>query len=133
MLEIHHPRFDRSGRLWAQVAAKQGEGWLNRERLDLLDGGMRHLLSGGGSAVAPPSLHASGRRDAWDTSSHPDDMPRAPLPDWLLALLQSPGPGRAAAPPPDEPRVPAGHRHNTLTSLAETMRRRGMKGAPWMK
>jgi hypothetical protein len=41
VLEIARPRFDQYGRLWAQVAARQGEGLLNRERLDLLDGGMR--------------------------------------------------------------------------------------------
>ena len=41
VLEISRPQFDRYGRLWAQVAARQGEGLLNRERLDLLDGGMR--------------------------------------------------------------------------------------------
>jgi Bifunctional DNA primase/polymerase, N-terminal len=133
MLEIHHARFDPSRRLWAQVAAKQGEGMLNRERLDWLDGGLRHRCSGGGSVVAPPSLHARGRRYEGEASSHPDDMPLAPLPDGLLVLLQIPGPGRAAAPPPDEPRMPAGQRHNTLTSVAGSMRRRGMGGAPWMR
>jgi hypothetical protein len=42
----------------------------------------------GGFIVVPPSLHASGRRYAWDLSAHPDDVPLAPAPAWLLALLQ---------------------------------------------
>jgi hypothetical protein len=69
----------------------------------------------------------------WEASSHPDNTPLAPLPGWPLALLQPPGPGRAAAPPPDDLRMPVDQRHNTLTSLAGTMRRRGMKGAPWTR
>jgi hypothetical protein len=38
--------------------------------------------------VAPPSLHASGRQYLWEASSEPDDLPLAPLPDWLKALGQ---------------------------------------------
>src|SRR5262249_52633034 len=36
--------------------------------------------------VAPPSLHHSGNRYAWEASSHPDDVALAPLPDWLWAM-----------------------------------------------
>jgi Bifunctional DNA primase/polymerase, N-terminal len=42
----------------------------------------------GGYVVAPPSLHASGRRYEWLTP--PDRMALAPLPDTVLALLTAP-------------------------------------------
>ena len=45
-----------------------------------------NLLADGGLIVAPPSLHLSGRRYEWEASSHPDDVPLAPLPDWLRDL-----------------------------------------------
>jgi hypothetical protein len=101
VLEIARPRFDQYGRLWAQVAARQGEGLLNRERLDLLDGGMRQRFidvvlrrDGGGdwdsrllfalehtraAAITDPSVSfgsaPSGASDEW-----PDPLP---LPDPL--------------------------------------------------
>lgn len=39
--------------------------------------------------VAAPSLHHSGNRYVWELSSHPDDIPLAPLPDWVAALARS--------------------------------------------
>jgi replicative DNA helicase len=41
----------------------------------------------GGYIVAPPSLHASGRRYEWEASSHPEDVALAELPDWLCEVL----------------------------------------------
>jgi len=80
----------------------------------------------GGYIVAPPSLHASGRRYEWELSSPPDETPLAPLPEWLAAKLTSPSfeprPASASAPVP----IRDGRRNATLTSLAGTMRRRGM-------
>src|SRR5262249_22762622 len=45
-----------------------------------------NLQADGALVVAPPSLHHSGHRYAWEASSHPDDVPLAPLPDWLMAM-----------------------------------------------
>ena len=80
----------------------------------------------GGYVVAPPSLHASGERYAWELSSHPDDTALAPPPEWLAAKLTSspsePGLAAASAPTP----IREGKRNATLASLAGAMRRKGM-------
>lgn len=45
------------------------------------------VKAGGGTVVAPPSLHASGRRYAWAAGASPRDLAPAVLPSWLLALV----------------------------------------------
>src|SRR5262245_23054166 len=45
-----------------------------------------NLQADGAQVVAPPSLHHSGNRYEWEVSSHPNDVPLAPLPDWLKAI-----------------------------------------------
>jgi hypothetical protein len=52
----------------------------------------------GGYVVAPPALHASGQRYAWELSGHPDDVALAEIPVWLLALMRK---GGGSAPEPD--------------------------------
>jgi hypothetical protein len=44
----------------------------------------------GGYVVAPPSLHISGRQHTWNVDFHPDDVPLAPAPDWLVSLIERP-------------------------------------------
>ncbi len=41
----------------------------------------------GGMIVAPPSLHKSGRYYQWETDPSANDVPIAPLPDWLEKML----------------------------------------------
>lgn len=77
----------------------------------------------GGYVVAPPSRHPSGRRYEWECLSHPDDLSLAPVPGWLLHLLD--GQSHASTTTTGRP-IPEGQRNATLTSLAGTMRRRGM-------
>lgn len=52
------------------------------------------LRAEGGLVVAPPSLHASGRRYAWEVSHHPDETELAAMPGWLLQLARGEAPGR---------------------------------------
>jgi len=83
------------------------------------------LKAAGGYVVAPPSLHASGRRYEW-VPDYPEEP--QPMPGWLLDLVQERARvnGNGAAPPADDI-IPEGRRNETLTSLAGTMRRRGME------
>lgn len=61
----------------------------------------------GGYIIAPPSMHASGRRYCWDVGCSPDDMPLMPAPRWWLdAIRRDPakqGPAPAWNPDGDLP------------------------------
>jgi putative DNA primase/helicase len=39
--------------------------------------------------ILPPSLHVSGRRYAWELRAHPNAVPLAPAPPWLLDLVST--------------------------------------------
>jgi len=80
--------------------------------------------SNGGLFVAPGSLHKSGRRYEWKIGHLPDDVPLAEAPEWLLKLMENKAKVKAAQPIDDF--IPDGERNSTLTSLAGSMRRRGM-------
>jgi hypothetical protein len=66
--------------------------------------GIDFLADGHCYAIAPPSLHASGRRYTWEVSQDLEDTPLAPLPDWLVALVHDKAREytRAAAELPDD-------------------------------
>jgi hypothetical protein len=49
--------------------------------------GVNFLADTHHQVVAPPSLHRSGRRYEWEVTQHPEDLPLAPLPDWIRALV----------------------------------------------
>lgn len=81
----------------------------------------------GGYIVAPPSNHASGNVYTWELSSEPGALPLAELPAWLLDELTRDGQKTTTGTAPAiGETIPKGQRNATLTSLAGTMRRRGM-------
>jgi hypothetical protein len=84
------------------------------------------IKADGGYVVASPSLHASGNRYLWEPSCLPSKTDLAPLPGWILEIVRddTPTPAKIAGPVGDK--ITEGGRSDTLTSLAGTMRRRGM-------
>lgn len=81
----------------------------------------------GGYILTAPSNHHSGRQYAWELSSRPGEVDLAEWPAWLLEMVQQPTNGKPKEPAPAiEGPIPEGGRNATLTSLAGTMRRRGM-------
>ena len=80
----------------------------------------------GGYVVAPPSLHQSGRRYAWEAGSDPDEVDVAPMPGgWMERLTARPrsvaGGGAPAAEVFGE-----GQRNDQLFRLARSMRAKGL-------
>jgi len=66
----------------------------------------------GGYIIAPPSIHETGTRYEWECSSHPDDVPVADLPGWIVDRICNGAAGSgqiSSRRPKDEgPPLPAG-------------------------
>lgn len=79
----------------------------------------------GGYIIAPPSLHRSGQRYAWELAHHPEETLPAPLPDWLVILCRetTAHPRLDASAP-----ITTGQRNRTLFRLGCSMRARGFTG-----
>jgi hypothetical protein len=77
----------------------------------------------GGYVVLPPSRHPSGRLYTWETDL--DDLPLAPVPDWLIAKCRADG-GNGFKPAYVLPEaIPDGHRNDELYRLACSLRAKG--------
>jgi putative DNA primase/helicase len=83
------------------------------------------VKAAGGYVVAPPSVGVNGKRYEWIVS--PDEAEPADAPAWLVAILGRERPKGSTAPVGE--RILPGKRNDALTSLAGTMRRRGMDEA----
>jgi hypothetical protein len=85
----------------------------------------------GGYIIVPSSLHKSGRRYAWNLVDHPDSIPLAEAPAWLLRLVTESAPHRSALPPEEwrrrfhEP-LEEGERNTKITSLAGHLLRKNV-------
>ena len=84
-----------------------------------------------GSIVAPPSLHVSGGRCQWMKGRTPTAVQVAPVPEWMLPLLQEPSrPGsrgsagrRGSWSIGKDGLIPAGQRNETLFKFALSLYR----------
>jgi hypothetical protein len=109
----------------------QHPGFYVKSRSNALGPGL-DVKGDGGYIVGPPSRHVSGRTYAWDVRRHPDDIPLAPLPEWVTKMLGGgDGTGRTReATPPSEWRdivlngVTSGARNTTAARLAGHLLRR---------
>jgi Bifunctional DNA primase/polymerase, N-terminal/AAA domain/Primase C terminal 1 (PriCT-1) len=80
------------------------------------------VKAAGGYMLAPPSQHATGNVYAFT-----NQLPWAPWPEWVLALLIQPKPAEAETPRESAAgKVRHPHRHQSLMSLAGDMRHRGL-------
>ncbi len=80
----------------------------------------------GGYIVAPPSLHASGRRYEWEAASHPDDVAIAEAPEWLLTMmLKAESNGKNQRFQVGEA-IHAGERNDTIFRLARSLKAKGL-------
>ena len=84
----------------------------------------------GGLIVAAPSMHASGSAYRWDDGKSPFDMPAAEMPKWLVEEIQKVGTQlttkKKAEKPAPRQKIKEGGRNNHLTSLAGSLRRKGI-------
>ena len=82
------------------------------------------LKGDGGYVVAPPSNHISGKLYTWAVT--PDTTPPAEIPEWLMTLILQNGEPQKQTSKSRGEKIARGRRNTDLTSLAGTMRRRGM-------
>ena len=88
------------------------------------------LLAEGCYAVAPPSLHSSGRRYRWAEHRGPRDQAIASLPDsWLRFISGSSQARKEPAAATDGAAISEGSRNTELTRVAGRMRRAGLSEA----
>jgi hypothetical protein len=84
------------------------------------------VKAGGGYMVLPPSLHETGNRYAWVPGRSLDDVEIAPWPQYLINRLMERAKDNTGPAPAVQEQLLEGSRNSELTSIAGTMRRRGL-------
>ena len=87
------------------------------------------LRADGNYVIVPPSLHISGNRYEFEVSSHPKDVEIATAPSWFIELIKKDNDNKESKSVNNLSNIeviPEGRRDSTLTSIAGTMRRRGI-------
>jgi putative DNA primase/helicase len=102
---------------------KNRTGMLDKEGHEGLD-----FRGDGGQVVAAPSLHPNGKPYAWSEGGGLENIEIADCPAWLRTIIEGERPQERMMSPVGES-IPEGTRDATLTSLAGTMRKRGMTEA----
>lgn len=77
----------------------------------------------GGYGVMPPSRHPSGALYRWDPEAHPDEIPVALAPEWLVARVKRPEP----APPRETPVLPLLPRQPSRGYVAAAVEREALE------
>jgi P4 family phage/plasmid primase-like protien len=109
----HHYYFQHPGISLGNSAGKLGPG---------LD-----IRTDGGQVVAPPSVHPmTGRTYEWEGAHHPDDIPPAPVPSWLLDKLATKCEGTVSTKSGET--ILEGQRNDALAREAGKLRRIGLNG-----
>lgn len=88
---------------------------------DLIGNGI-DIKASSGYIVVPPSIHPNGTPYEWILS--PEEIGLDPFPDWLMHIIQDVDKPHVKS--QNDGKILSGTRNSTLTSLAGTMRRRGM-------
>jgi hypothetical protein len=124
-LQFSSGRKDGTGRGWLYVIPPCVE--LKTTVKPLVVGEVRFQAKGA-QTVLPPSRHKDGNLYAWCPGHSPDEIEPALAPPWLLQQLRIERTTGIGGIPPlvDGECIPEGQRNTVLTSLAGTMRRRGM-------
>ena len=112
-----------------------GNGAVIKNRASLFKG--IDVRGDNGYIVVPPSRHKSGGEYIWEPGLAPQDIPIAPIPDWLFAAMEARGSGSRKGPSTSRPsvsrtsaangsagKVAEGGRNAHLTSIGGTLRRR---------
>ncbi|MEO7859652.1 MAG: bifunctional DNA primase/polymerase, partial [Nitrospirales bacterium] len=82
------------------------------------------IRTDGGQVVAPPSIHpVTGCAYEWETAHHPDDVPLAPVPGWILDKLTEKT--KRTVSTKCGQTIPEGQRNAALASEAGRLRRIG--------
>lgn len=80
-----------------------------------------------GYIVAPPSVHGSGQEYSWDATHKLTATELAPAPQWLLDCLAQRGQCNVES-PLEGGTICEGGRNSFITSIAGTLRKRGVEG-----